>query len=316
MTIGIAAYGPNAGLAIFTGLRVAERIGRGCIGGFASLAALDAEGALHRAATQRGGSSTLFIDGDVVGAEPPPAIAGAPIAALMSSGPDRPEPLSQFVAADPRLGLVTGHRFANEHGANGVAFNEEVLKRMLGGMDVAAAVDAVIDAHPQRDVGLIGIDLGGQVHARDSARVLRRPDRGEALRERRTPRAIVAVLHNAIHPAAGLAAIVAETVIETMAPMHATDFWIDAIAGTKVIHGEHDVVQVDADRRTVEVCTTDRSLLDGHRDGAPIYTGAAVIQDGRCIGYVVSEPYVVIDDGRIRSLSGQPSLKIGCRRAE
>src|SRR5580700_10497992 len=99
MTIAIAAAGTNAGRAVFEGLKAAEKIGTQSIGGFVAFAALTKSGALERAGTQRGGSSTLFIDGDRNCVEPPRLVGEAVAAGLISSGPDRPTPLSQFVTA-------------------------------------------------------------------------------------------------------------------------------------------------------------------------------------------------------------------------
>jgi len=124
VTIGIAAHGPNAGLAIVKALAAVEAVGRGAIAGFVSFVAITAAGGIHRAVTQRGGSTALF-DGDVQSI--PAEIAAAETACLMSSGPDRPEPLSQFTSADPRIGLVTGHRMPNTIGVSGVNLNDEVL---------------------------------------------------------------------------------------------------------------------------------------------------------------------------------------------
>jgi hypothetical protein len=42
MTIGIAARGPNAGLAIYRNLRALERVSTGSIGGAATFAAIAA----------------------------------------------------------------------------------------------------------------------------------------------------------------------------------------------------------------------------------------------------------------------------------
>ena len=44
MTIGIAAHGPNAGLAVYRSLRATERVGTGSIGGFAAFGAISADG--------------------------------------------------------------------------------------------------------------------------------------------------------------------------------------------------------------------------------------------------------------------------------
>lgn len=314
MTIGIAASGSNAGLAIFRALRAVEAVGSGCIGGFASFAAMTAGGELTRATTQRGGTSTLFVVDERTGADPPPEVAAAPVAALMSSGPDRPEPLARFVAGDAGAGLVTGHRFAHAQGANGVAFNQDVLDRMMRGVDVVTAVDDVIAENTHSDVGLIGIDTGGRIHARNTGRVAARFDAGGAELFSDGSAAAVSILHNAIHPVAGIADMAADVAMETMRPAHLPDFRIEANAGTPVVLGTCNTVRVTPDLRVLEVTTTDASLLSGRRDGAPIYIGSQVWQDGRRLGYTVFEPYVVLVDGVIESLIGQRTLRVGCRR--
>ena len=316
MTIGIAASGSNAGLAIFRALRAVEAVGSGCIGGFASFAAITAGGDLVRATTQRGGASTLFVVDEQTGAEPPPGVAAAPVAALMSSGPDRPEPLTRFVAGDAGAGLVTGHRFAHTQGAKGVAFNRDVLDRMLRGVKVVTAVDGVLSENPHSDIGLIGIDVDGQIHARNAERVAARFDTGAAELSSHVSGAAVSILHNAIHPIAGIADMAADVAMETMRPTNLPEFWIEANAGTPVVLGACNTVRVTPDLRVLEVTTTDASLLSGHRDGAPIYIGSHVWQDGKRLGYTVFEPYVVLVDGVIESLIGQRMLRVGCRRSD
>ena len=101
MTIGIAAFGPKAGAGIIAGLGAVEKIGRGAIGGFVSLVVLTDDGRLLRASVQVGGSEALFSE------ELPPEIAQAQCAGLISSGPNRPEPLSQFITAKIGVGIVT-----------------------------------------------------------------------------------------------------------------------------------------------------------------------------------------------------------------
>lgn len=314
MTIGIAASGANAGLAIFRALQAVEAVGSGCIGGFVSLAVITDDGALLRAVTQRGGTSTLFVVDERTGTDPPPRIAAATIAALMSSGPDRPEPLAQFVAGDARAGLVTGHRFAHAQGTNGIAFNQDVLDRMMRGATVGNAVDQVVDENNHSDAGLIGIDVHGNIHARNTDRVTARIDAGAAEHSDDAPGVSISILHNAIHPVAGIATMAVDVAMETMRPSWAPEFWIEASAGMQVVLGEHNLVRVDADLRVLEVTTTDPSLLRGRQDGSPIYIGSQVWQNGKRLGYTVFEPYVVLVDGVIESLIGQRSLRVGCRR--
>ncbi|MFO1350265.1 MAG: hypothetical protein U1F68_06125 [Gammaproteobacteria bacterium] len=310
MTIGIVAYGPNAGLAVFQALRAAERVAWGAIGGFASFAAISTTGGLLRAQTQRGGTTTLFVDGDRVGVDPPPLLAEARIAAVMASGPDRPEPLSQFVPGDPAVGLVSGHRLPNTAGREGMIINLDVLERMRRGASPRAAVDAVLDANPQADAGLIAVDLQGNVYARNSWRVIQRPDLGWAGRERDHPKAAVAVLHNAIQPAHALAPLAVEVALAVMTPAFPIDCWIVVEAGTRVVLGARDAVMVDAELRATQVITTDATLLDGRRDGAAIYLGAVVRGADRILGITAREPYCVLENGIIRSLNGQPSLRV------
>ena len=124
----------------------------------------------------------------------------------------------------------------------------------------------------------------------------------------------VSILHNAILPVAGIAAMAVEVAMETMRPNWSPEFWIEASAGTRVVSGESSSVQVDSDLRVLEVTTTDPSLLHGRRDGSPIYIGSHVWQDGKRLGYTVFEPYIVLVDGVIESLIGQRSMRVGCRR--
>ena len=313
MTIGIAAYGPQAGLAIFKALRSAERIGWGSIGGFASFSVISANGQLLRYQTQRGGSKTLFVDGDLTGVEPPAVVINAPIAALMSSGPDRPEPLSQFVPGDPSAGLICGHRLPNTPGQNGRILNLDVLHYLQQNYSPQQAIDTVLAANPQADVGLIAVDVQGRIYAANSARVQQRPDLGQARRQHSPSGAVVEVLHNAIHPAASLANVVADIALETMAPTFHPDRFLLVEAGIPVRLGEQGVVQVNAELRAISVITTDASLLHDQCNGAAIYIGSEVSQAGRRLGATVTEPYVVLEQGRIVSLSGQTSLRIGFR---
>lgn len=312
MTIGIAASGPRAGLAIFRALGAVERIARGAIGGFVSFAAITADGRLVRFETQRGGTTTLFVDGERTGVDPPSWVAQAPVAALMSSGPDRPEPLSQFVAGDAGAGLVTGHRLPNRSGSAGMPVNQQVLQYLVDGHAPQAAVNAVLDASPQADAGLIAVDLQGCLYARNSARVATRPDLGGVRRE--TDDAVVEVLHNAIHPVAAVAHLAAELALDIMQPRFNPDAWLAIHAGIPVEAGKQAAVLVDADLQAVRVVTTDPDLLLNVQGGSALYIGAAVLRDGQRIGTLIEESYVLLEDGIIRSLSGQQSLWLGFRR--
>lgn len=312
MTIGLVCAGPRAGLACFRALAAVEAVATGSIGGFAAFAAIGETGALHRAATQRGGSRTLFVSGERTGVSPGDGIAGAPLAGLISSGPNRPEPLAQFLAADPQVGIVSGHRLPNAPGADGTAHNSAVLEAMRAGAAPEAAVAAHLDSHSEADLGLIAADLKGRMHAANTARVARRPDLGAArLGDART-NAFVAVLHNSIGPGPSVAWLAAETAMAVMVPT-GPDAVFTVAAGTPVVAGPEAAVEIDAAGHATRIVTTDATLLGLRANGAAVYLGAPVRRDGVTLGHVAEEPNCEIAGGRIESMSGQENLRVGYR---
>jgi len=312
MTIGIVCCGPNAGLACFRALVAVEAVATGAIGGFVAFAAIEGASRLHRAETQRGGSRTLFLSGEQTGVPPPERVAGSPLAGLISSGPDRPGPLSQFLAADPGVGIVSGHRLPNGPGADGTAHNLSALNAMRGGATPQAAITTHLDAHTEADVGLIAADLSGRLHAANTARVARRPDLGAARCHDAQAGAAVAVLHNALGPGPSLAFLAAETAMAVMVPA-APDASFCAAAGTPLALGPAPAVEIDAAGTARRIITTDASLLAPRANGAAIYLGASVRRDGQVLGHVTEEPNCQLADGHIAALSGQEELAIGYR---
>ncbi len=307
MTIGIGAAGPNAGLAVFRALVAAEAVGTGAIGGFAVFAALTANGRVFRAETQRGGSATLFTEGETTGTAPPPEIAAAQFAALMSSGPDRPVPLSQFLAAS-EAGLVTGHRLPNTPGPDGRPVNEAVLAAMAEGSSAEKALASVLDRDPEVDAGMIALGPGHGLAAANSRRVAVRPDLGSA--QMAAGNAAVAVLHNAIRPSAELAPLVAAVAFEVMAPPHVVAGHAIVRAGTPVACAETHRLTIGPDGVATLVETTDARIVNGRHACAAIYLGASVVRDGIPLGRTVMEPNVLVEDGRIQLLSGQSEIRI------
>ena len=315
MTIGIAVSGPNAGRAVFRALQAVERAGRGSIGGFASFVAITEAGELVRAETQRGGSRTLFTAGETTGVAPPTAVAEARLAAVMSSGPDRPAPLSQFTPGRAGVGLVTGHRLPNLPGVDGRPLNLAVLDRMAAGAPAALAARAELERNPEADAGIIALDLAGGLYAGNTAFVERRPDLGQALIEDPASGAKVAVLHNAIQPHPPLAGLAAAIALDAIAPVDRADLWVTLAAGTPVELGLENCVLVDAAGQTVRVTVTQPGWLDGRRQGAVIQFAARVRQDNRLLGHATEEPYCVVEAGRLVSLSGARSVRLGVRAA-
>jgi hypothetical protein len=122
--------------------------------------AITGDGRVIRAETQRGGTATLFLKGETTGTNPPDEAGASPLAALMSSGPDRPEPLAQFVVADGRAGLVTGHRLPNAAAVSGRPLNAEILAG-LHGVGGSTTSNGVMCTAPA-----LGSDVGGRYAAR------------------------------------------------------------------------------------------------------------------------------------------------------
>ena len=313
MTIGIGAYGPNAGRAVFDALAAAERVGAGAIGGFVTYAAIGENGEDCRSETQRGGTSTLFTEGETTGVEPPEDFARARVAGVISSGPDRPPPLAQYVPADSAGGLVTGHRIPPTTGVNGKPMNRDVLERLVDGDPAVRAIDEVVGSNPEADCGLIAIDMAGGVHCRNTERVLRRPDVGTALRRDEASGAVVAVLHNAIRPWPVLAELVAAVAMETMVGEVEPRGWVTIEAGTPIGMGPENAVHCDPSGVAERVTTTDPAIGERGELGAAIYLASAVYVGGDLVGRTTFEPITSIENGRFAVLSGKASLRVSYR---
>jgi hypothetical protein len=305
MTIGIAAFGPGAGRAIVAGLAAAEKIGHGAIGGFVSLAAIGRDGRLHRAETQDGGTATLFGAGPM-----PAAVAEAHHAVLMSSGPNRPEPLAQFTPADPAVGLITGHRFPNMSGASGLPLNEEVLARLAAGASPEAAIEAVVGANGRADAGLIALTLDGRLAARNTEATDELVDAGAAeLADPRLPSHRVAVLHNAIRPWRGLALLVAESVLDAFERPDADLRRIVIRAGTPISPGARSRIEVDDAGVAIALVSALTPSTRAKRD-LGLGPEAEVHAGGTLIGIARSEPYMVVENERLLSVNGLPELTL------
>ncbi len=315
MTIGLAVTGENAGLAAFRALEAVEKVARGAIRGFVSFVVITEDGRLVRAQTQRGGTTTLFVEGETTGTPPPAEIATARFAAFMSSGPDRPEPLDQFTAGDAAFGLVTGHRLPNVPGeGSDQPLNLTALDHLRAGASPKDAIEATLEAYPTADAGLIALDREGRLSAADSLFVQTRGDLGRAFLEDRARNHRVAVLHNAIHPKDGLAALAAGIAMDCMAPFDRTDLWLTLAAGTPISSGPTAALHADGTGRITLITVTSKTWLAGRRDGALVNIATPVMDDGRLIGHTTTDPYCVAEAARLVSISGQAEVQIGVRR--
>jgi hypothetical protein len=310
MTIGIVAHGPRAGLAIVRALRAIEAVGRGAVGGFVSLVAINSDGRIERAETQRGGTMGLFPNGETERAAA--SLMAAPTAGLMSSGPDRPEPLSQFTPAAVGVGLVSGHRMPNTIGVNGVSLNEEVLKLMQQGFDPQTAVERVVNANPEVDAGIIAVTVNGLLHAANTAHVERRGDARRAVLRSERSDVIAAVLHNSIRPHRALAILAAEVALDVMEPDDDPDGWIVFRQGARLAHGPMNAVEVDAAGTVEAIIVESQKFLKGHWSLGIGYE-TSVLTRAKPIAAMLYEPYMVVDDGILRTIDGQDTLSVPIR---
>lgn len=316
MTIGIATSGPMAGLAAFRALAAVEAVGRGAIGGFVSFAAITASGEMMRAETQRGGTRTLFTAGESTGVDPPAAIAEAPVAALMSSGPDRPSPLSQFTPGAAEVGLVTGHRLPNLPGVDGRPIGEAVLAAMAAGKQPQDAVSLVMSENPEADAGVIAVARDGRIALADSLSVKKRDDIGSMLLENAATGGRVGVLHNAIFPAAALASLAASVALDLSAPADAWDFTVELTEGMRLEPGSENALYLTSDGSALRIVVAGAAWVSSSWEGAVLMRGAPVRRGDKDVGHVTAEPYCVAEGGRIVSLSGRSRIDLPIRASQ
>ncbi|MGF1552975.1 MAG: hypothetical protein ACFBWO_10805 [Paracoccaceae bacterium] len=302
MTVGIAVSGPNAGRAAWRALRAVEAVGRGAVGGFASFVVLTAGGEVLRAETQRGGGAALWD-----GAGPPETVAAAPLAGLMSSGPDRPEPLSAFAAADPAAGIVTGHRLPILPGPDGVAPIRAALNRLAAGTDPETAVAEALAPDPDGDAGLIALTRDGRIALAETEAVAARDDRGSALVRDAATGLSVGVLHNSIFPHAALAALAVSAAVDAVFPRDAFDARAP-LAGLAVAAGPRRR-EVDAAGRAVALWAPAEGWRGAAWEGSPVRRGAPVTRAGRIVGRVTGECYALARGGVVVGARGEAAVR-------
>ena len=330
MTIGIGISGRYAGFAALRGLEAVEAFARGMLGGFVSLAVITRDGQLLRGYTQRGGVYAICYDGvegpmlvrecpfpGTVSLTIPLAIATAERAVLISSGPDRAEPLSQFAPGDPAVGLISGHRLPNMPGSvdQPLAINLACLEQMRAGADPAQAVSDVLTACPAADAGLIAVAGDGRIGIGNSALVERRSDAGACLLAQDGIR--IGVLHNSIFPTHGLAELAAGAALDAIEPADAADFTIRLNAGLVLEVADTPQVTVNAEG------VVTRLQVGNPGWSTPSWQGAAAMRDtcvfngsGQLLGRLVTEAYCQAQDGKLLRCNGQPTAELWVRAAD
>lgn len=289
MTIGVAACGPNAGAAVRAAVLGAELLGRGAIGGFAVFAMLDGNGVLHHCVTQRGGITQLAL---------PETWLRARIAAVISSGPDRPEPLAQFLPGASGVGLVAGHRLPNRPGLDGTPLNRATLALLASGVPAQQAVDTVLEQAAEMDAGLIAIDALGNIGMGNSARVTRRTDLGSHYRDEGSCR--LALLHNSIEYQGDLSDAIADLAWSQLSGQASRLQFLTLAHPVPLGRATCDRVHVDANFVVTALETADPFLLSINGRSTAIYLAAEVCQDGRVIGRVTTEIFAQVANGVVR----------------
>jgi len=303
MTITIGAFGPNCAQAVLKGLRAAESIATGSIGGFAAFAAITDTRDVFRSETNRGGSRTLFVEGEQTGVDVPEAAQRSTMAALISSGPDRLFPAA-YIAVDSAVGIVTGHRLPNTLSVQKKPLNQETLDLMSAGKSVYDAVNITLDQNPEADAGIMALHLRGNIYSRNSERVRRRPDTGFARLSDTDMTAVVEVLHNSIRPRRGLAKAVTEIVLERMIVSEKTTGRIEVKKGVPIRFGRNHKVLINQQGLAAEIISTDPLLTQGEHNCVAIQLGCEVWQEGRCIGKTLIEANTIVRNGSVISFNG------------
>jgi hypothetical protein len=242
----------------------------------------------------------------------PERFAECRLAALMASGPDRPEPLIQFTPGDPRAGLVTGHRLPILPGPDGVPPNRIALTRLAEGATPEEAVAAGLAGNPEADAGLIAMDLDGRIALANSAAVQRRDDLGEALVHDEASGLRIGVLHNSIFPVSALAALAVSAASDAVSPPDRVD--ADAmLVGTPLAPGAERCLLLDRSGAALGVIVTEPEWFEGDWEGSPVQRGDPVLQEDRLVGRVTREVYGIVRDGRV--VGGRGSERVGWRLA-
>lgn len=303
MTIGIAASGPWAGAGILAGLRAVEAVGRGAIGGFVSLAALTSDGRLLRAETQRNGTEGLFPEA------PPEEFLTAPLVGLISSGPDRPMPLSQFIAAAPGVGIVTGHRFPQALKSEGQPLNASILEAMGAGSTPQQAIDDLITSAPGFDAGFVALSADGTFGIGNMPSVSRRADQGFAIRQCETTSNQVASLHNAIQPFRAIGVLAVEAALDAMKAHRTVRHSITLGAGLRLEAGSAPEIHINPTGQASRLTHPQASNLQEEMSFG-LGDRVRVIRQGKFFGWLGHEPFMVVKNGVVTTLDGKPTLDV------
>jgi hypothetical protein len=86
-------------------------------------------------------------------------------------------------------------------------------------------------------------------------------------------------------------------------------------SGTPFVASDAHRVIVGANGEVERIETDVAFLTRGRHNCAAVYLGAPVLRDGVMVGTTLVEPNVIVEDGRVVSLSGQPVFRIPYKSA-
>lgn len=304
MTIGIATYGPNAGAACLAALRSVEAVGRGAIRGFVSFVVMTRHGELKHMTCQREG-----VDGLLAGSDLPDEFAQAELAALMSSGPNRPEPLENFTVAKAGVAIVTGHRMPNAIGPSGKALNQSVLDLIEAGTAPSIAMSTVLAEAPDADAGFLVLTADRKMFAMNSANIALRSDTGLCILDDPIIGMGAGVIHNAILPSKPLASLAAEIALDHMHPADAADGFVQFRAGTILSLADTNYVEIDKNNIVRRIFVDTPSILENSRS-IGLGHNVAVFGPQGTTGHMTYEPFLVVIDGILSTIDGMSALSV------
>ncbi|WP_050759191.1 DUF6963 family protein [Pseudooceanicola batsensis] len=288
MTVGIAAYGLEAGRAVLEGVLATEVLGRGSIGGFVVFSVLDEHGQHQQVSLQCGGITAL----DDFDLRP-----GVRCAAAISSGPNRPEPLSQFLAGRDGLGLVTGHRLPQRIGSSGLPLNSSALERMAQGHAPHEAVQSETKENPEADFGLIAVAADGKIGFGNSARVQRRVDLLEVSRLEKE--AGFAMLGNSIYfnNACRDHVAIGDLIWSRLTGSSSKNFIAKLGRPAPVSVSEEDWIEIDDDGGVLGIGRADPWWPAAEGITSVVYSGMPVWRNSSLAGTCLTEVFATLGNG-------------------
>ena len=107
--------------------------------------------------------------------------------------------------------------------------------------------------------------------------------------------------------------MIAKTVLDAMAPSDQADATIGLWAGMPLALASRTEIHVDANNNGLAIKVRDRKHLAGtwHIGAGP---RAPILKDGLVVGTALYEPYLVIENGILRSIDGGEGLVLPINR--